>query len=164
MGWNPTRSQRYPSAADACKRESTAGVRRLDAMLFSLSNHTSELEDVHARRKPAILEFMAWKRRRESWRKLPRSPKRGSGPQMHWGPYQKIPGTRAGSEIGMSSSSGEVDAAKPWYRSLWILFLPVGVVACLTIFPFLLFGVGWLVLAGMLIFLIYRTWRPLSGR
>ena len=81
---------------------------------------------------------------------------------MHWGPYQKIPGTPAGSEIGISTS-GKVDEAKPWYRSRWILFLPVGIVACFTLFPFLLVGGGWIVLPGMLIWLIYRTWRPLNG-
>lgn len=53
---------------------------------------------------------------------------------MHTGPYSKIPGTPAGSEIA-ASSSGRVDEAKPWYRSLWILFLPVGVIVCLTVFP-----------------------------
>ena len=80
---------------------------------------------------------------------------------MHWGPYQKIPGTPAGSEIGISSS-GKVDRAKPWYRALWILFLPVGVIATHTLFPILLFGIGWIALSGMLIWLIYRTWRPSS--
>ena len=81
---------------------------------------------------------------------------------MHTGPYSKIPGTPAGAEIAVSSS-GRVDEAKPWYRSLWILFLPVGVIVCLTVFPFLLVGVGWIALAGMLIWLVYRTWYPSRG-
>ena len=81
---------------------------------------------------------------------------------MAWGPYQRIPGTPAGSEIDMSAS-GRVEQAKPWYRSRWILFLPVGVIACYTLFPFLLLGGGFAALSVMLVWLIYRTWRPESG-
>ena len=106
---------------------------------------------------------MGWKRRRDQWRKIPRARTR-RGTQVHWGPYQKIPRTPAGSEVDLSASSGRVERVKPWYRSLWIVFLPVGVAACLTVFPILLMGVGWLVLAGLLVFLIYRTWKPAGAR
>lgn len=36
-------------------------------------------------------------------------------------------------------------------------------VACFALFPFLLLGGGWIAIAGMLIWLVYRTWRPDGG-
>jgi len=78
---------------------------------------------------------------------------------MHRGPYSKIPGTPAGSEIDLSSS-GRVVTSPPWYRSKWMLFLPVGIVAWLIFWPLLLQGGTWVLVCALLVWLIYRTWRP----
>ena len=102
---------------------------------------------------------MAWKRRRDAGRKLPKPGSRRLNTEMARGPYSRVPGTPPGAEVSISAS-GRVTLGKPWYRSRWILFLPAGVLACYLFFPFLFHGGVFFLLPLVLGWLIYRTWRP----
>lgn len=101
---------------------------------------------------------MAWKRRRDRWRKLPTPSEHGLGIGVHWGRYQRIPKVPGGPEIGLSAS-GEVDESRPWSFGKWIALLSVGAVAAVLAFPFLFTWIFWLALGVFLTVLTYRTWR-----
>jgi hypothetical protein len=101
---------------------------------------------------------MGWKRRRERWRKLPRTKEHGLGFGVHWGRYQKIPKVPGGPEMTVSSS-GEVRESRPWSIWKWLGILPFGLLAYVLVFPLLFTWVFWAALAVLFAVLTYRTWR-----
>jgi hypothetical protein len=106
---------------------------------------------------------MAYKRRRDRWRKRPRpSTRHRKSPAPHSGPFMNVPRSSGGGSTMHVSSSGELQENEPISPWRWLALIPVGIAISAFIVISLitdLFLVPWIALGVFLVVLIYKTWR-----
>ena len=58
------------------------------------------------------------------------------------------------------SASGRARFASRWAAWRWLVYIPLGIAGIVLFYPILWGPVGFLALAAVLAWLIYRTWHP----